>query len=89
MTCFFCKADTFPNVTNHFVDIENCMMIIKNVPCLKCTQCGETYFDNSIVRTIEVIIDKLKTVSPEIGVYEYDKVVSLCVEKPALKQNIV
>ncbi|MCL1823816.1 MAG: YgiT-type zinc finger protein, partial [Oscillospiraceae bacterium] len=25
----------------HFSELDNCMVIIKNVPCFKCSQCGE------------------------------------------------
>ena len=41
MTCFFCKGEMKPSTTIHTVQLKNCVVVIKNVPCLKCEQCGE------------------------------------------------
>ena len=41
MTCFFCKGEMKPSTTIHTVQLENCVVVIKNVPCMKCEQCGE------------------------------------------------
>ena len=48
-TCFFCKNGTvIHTVTTYMVDLETCIVIVKNVPCEECTQCGEKYFTDSI-----------------------------------------
>ena len=44
MTCFYCKGDLKPSTTTHFVDLKKCIVIVKNVPCLECSKCGETVF---------------------------------------------
>ena len=41
MTCFFCKGEMKPDTTIHTVQLKNCVVVIKNVPCMKCEQCGE------------------------------------------------
>ena len=41
MTCFFCKGEMKPGTTIHTVQLKNCVVVIKNVPCMKCEQCGE------------------------------------------------
>ena len=41
MTCFYCKGDLKPSTTTHFVDLKKCIVIVKNVPCLECSKCGE------------------------------------------------
>ena len=41
MNCFYCKGDMVPDFTTHVAELENCIVIIKHVPCLKCSQCGE------------------------------------------------
>ena len=57
--CFFCKGEMEKTHTNHFEDFGNCFIIIKNVPCLKCTQCGEVAFSGKTVERIEEISESL------------------------------
>lgn len=33
--------------------LENGILIIKNVPCKKCVQCGEEFFTMTIMKEIE------------------------------------
>ncbi len=40
MKCFFCKSDMENGFTTHVAELEKCIVIIKNVPCMKCDQCG-------------------------------------------------
>ena len=39
MTCFFCKGTMKPDTSTYMEDLVNCIVIIKNVPCNKCSQC--------------------------------------------------
>ncbi|WP_338000835.1 YgiT-type zinc finger protein [Acetobacterium tundrae] len=39
--CFYCKENLFDSITTHVVNYRNCLIIIKNVPCEECEQCGE------------------------------------------------
>lgn len=43
MTCFYCKGNIETSTTTYMTDYHDCYIIIKNVPCEKCTQCGEEY----------------------------------------------
>ena len=77
MKCFFCKGDMTEGITTHVADLGNCIIIIRNVPCLKCTQCGETAYIGLVVKQIEQIIDLMQTSLTEIAVVNYsDKVVA-------------
>ncbi len=55
MTCFFCKGEMKPSTTIHTVQLKNCVVVIKNVPCLKCEQCGEVVLSADTVEKIEHI----------------------------------
>ena len=48
MTCFFCKDKMIETTTTHFVDLKNCIVIVKNVPCLECPQCGEIVYKDDV-----------------------------------------
>ena len=57
--------------TSDFTDLGSCMVIIKNVPCLKCEQCGEKAFIGSTVKHIEHIVKAFKNSLTEIAVVTY------------------
>ena len=39
--CMFCKCDTVKqSTTTHVVNYKNSIIVIKNVPCEECEQCG-------------------------------------------------
>ena len=40
MTCFYCKGNIESSTTTYMTDYQGCYIIIKNVPCEKCSQCG-------------------------------------------------
>ena len=72
MTCFTCKGNIQNSITTYMTEYKGCYIIIKNVPCSKCTQCGEEYLNGVVLQKIEVIIDKLKSVLTEIAVVDYN-----------------
>ena len=69
--CFFCKGTMEKCLTNYMVDLNGQFIIIKNVPCYKCSQCGEVSFDTHTVKRIEIIIANLKKVLTEVAIVEY------------------
>jgi hypothetical protein len=53
-------------------EYNGCYIIIKNVPCTKCTQCGEEYLNGITLEKIETILNKLKDLLTEIAVVDYN-----------------
>jgi YgiT-type zinc finger domain-containing protein len=56
---------------NYMVDFDGHFIIIKNVPCHKCSQCGEVSYSGDVVEKIEKIISKLKDALTEIAVVDF------------------
>jgi YgiT-type zinc finger domain-containing protein len=52
--CFEKKAET---ITTFTVEKENRVIVIRNVPCLECPVCGETFFTDEVASRIEVLIN--------------------------------
>lgn len=73
MTCFMCKGNVEKSTTTYMTEYDGCYIIIKNVPCSKCTQCGEEYLKGSTLANIEAILEKLKDILTEIAVVDYNK----------------
>lgn len=48
MNCFMCKGKLEEKNTTFMVELDNCIIIIKNVPSLVCEQCGEVSYSNEV-----------------------------------------
>ena len=52
--CFVCKSDTIvPSKTAQTYQENGHLVVIKDIPCLECKTCGETYLSTETVRRIE------------------------------------
>lgn len=69
--CYFCggklKAQraTIPFVMNGSV------VVIKNVPALVCTQCGEAIMDSPIARRVDEMLKQIYQIGSEVSVLTY------------------
>jgi len=57
----------------HVVNYKNCLIIIKNVPCIECNQCGEKFFTDEVAEILDKIISVAKKFSQEISVIDYQQ----------------
>jgi len=61
----------------HTADLGSCIVIIKNVPDMVCTQCGEVWYSGTVTRHIEKIVDAVTAVAlAEIAVVNYSEKVA-------------
>ena len=71
--CFVCKHTKFNSGnTNKLFYEKGQILIIKNIPCFVCENCGEIYLTNEIILEIEKFLDT--TELPEIEVINYEKI---------------
>ncbi len=70
--CVFCGGNVKNDVTDYVEKIGNYVVVIKNVPCEKCSQCGEEYFSTAVAKKIESILDGIQKISSEITVTVID-----------------
>lgn len=73
MNCFSCKGSLQESTTTYMTEYNGCYIIIKNVPCRKCTQCGEEYLNGITLQKIESIIARLKDLLIEVAIVDYNK----------------
>jgi len=64
--CVFCKGKTEESKTEYIEKYKNYVVVINDVPCKKCIQCGETYFSNEVVQKIYDILNELQPSENEI-----------------------
>lgn len=73
--CMFCKCDGVKSaVTTHVVNYKSCVIVIKNVPCEECVQCGEKFYTDAVADHLERIVNAAKQLMQEISVIDYNKV---------------
>ncbi|MBP5405624.1 type II toxin-antitoxin system MqsA family antitoxin [bacterium] len=73
--CMYCRnSELKAATTTHVVNYNNCVIIIKNVPCEECTQCGEKYYSEETAGRLEQLVDAAKKIMQEISVIDYLKV---------------
>ncbi|MCM1252954.1 MAG: type II toxin-antitoxin system MqsA family antitoxin [Clostridium sp.] len=72
--CMYCKCKTtVPSLTTHVVNYKSCIIIIKNVPCEECEQCGEKYYSDEVAKQIESLVNMAKQLMQEIAIIDYSK----------------
>ena len=73
--CMFCKCDTVtPSLTTHVVNYNGAIIVIKNVPCEECEQCGEKFYTEDVAEKLEKMVNAAKQMMQEIAVLDYSKV---------------
>ena len=60
--------------TTGVTNLCNCLIIIRNVPCYKCTQCNEVIYTGDVIKKIEEIIEHCRNMMQEISIIDYSKV---------------
>lgn len=60
--------------TTHVVNYSNLVIIIKNVPCEECEQCGEIFYTDEVAEQLEKLVEAAKSLLQDISVIDYSKV---------------
>lgn len=76
MKCFKCASSMQPAFTTDVVDLGNCLVIVRNVPCFKCIECDEIFYNGTVMKKLEKIIESAKNSVNEIAIIDYNKQVA-------------
>lgn len=74
MKCMKCGATAEKGFTTSVTDFDNCLVIVRNVPCFKCSECNEVIYTGDVVQQLERIIASAKKLMQEISIIDYSKV---------------
>ena len=74
MRCIMCKGNINRTKHTYIQEFDDCIIIIKNVPVLVCSQCGEVYYSDEISEKLEEILDRLQGMVKDVAIFEYEKV---------------
>ena len=74
MTCFMCKGTLREGFSTFTVDMDGCIIIVKNVPSRICNQCGEISYGNEVAQRLEQIVQSITgSANAEIAVVNYSE----------------
>ena len=76
MNCLMCKGDLEYKKTTYMVELNNCIIIIKNVPSQVCKQCGEVSYSNEVAQQLERLVNSVRNAITEITVINYTEKVA-------------
>lgn len=76
MNCFMCKGKLEDKNTTFMVELNHCIIIIKNVPSQVCRQCGEVSYSNEVAKQLEKLVNSVKNTITEITVINYTEKVA-------------
>ncbi|MCL1820067.1 MAG: YgiT-type zinc finger protein [Oscillospiraceae bacterium] len=76
MKCISCGAGTSIGITNDVTELEGCLIIVRNVPCHKCSECDEIIYTADVVKHLEVITTAAKMTVNEIAILDYSSKVA-------------
>lgn len=69
--CTFCKGNLQDEITTFTIDLDNCIIIIKNVPSQVCSQCGELFYSTAVMPQLYKIAASVRNTMTEIAVVNY------------------
>lgn len=74
MKCLVCKNEKLVDAyTSYFAKLPNAYVIIENVPCKKCEQCGEELFSAAVMEKIDIILEEVEKVASKIFIMDYSQ----------------
>lgn len=76
MTCFMCKGELENKNTTFMIELDNSIIIIKNVPPQVCRQCGEASYSDEVAKQLEKLINSVRNKITEFTVINYTEKVA-------------
>ena len=74
MNCLLCKSGKMLTSTDsYFARVNGGYVIIENVPCYKCEQCGEVVYSATVMEKIEDLLEHLEKIASKIFIVDYSE----------------
>lgn len=69
--CTFCKGILKNSTATFTIDLDNSVVVIRNVPAMRCQQCGEVYYSTEVMEQLYNIANKVKNTLTEVAIITY------------------
>ena len=72
--CPLCGGLKKQGTTTFTVDMEDTLVVIRNVPATLCSLCGNDWFSDEVAANVESIVEESKNIHRQVEVTQYRKV---------------
>jgi len=73
MDCVQCNGEMESTMTTYTGKTTDCVVVIKNIECNKCDQCGAETYNESAAELISQIVTKIRRMPLELVVTDAKK----------------
>ena len=74
MKCITCGARTVAGTTSDVADIQTSLIIVRNTPCHKCTECNEIIYTGDVIKQLDKLIKTVEQSLNDIVVFDYNNI---------------
>jgi len=74
MSCFFCKGGMVSKRAVFTLELDNCIIIIKDVPTEVCEKCGQKSYTDDVAARVEEITEQTRDSLTEIVIVHFSAV---------------
>jgi YgiT-type zinc finger domain-containing protein len=72
MKCIVCKhGETTPGFVTVTVDRGPTIAVVRNVPALVCSNCGEEYLEGESIARVEILVTNAENAGMNVAVQQY------------------
>jgi len=71
LNCIECGHVLIHKNKTYVANLDNCVIVIKNVPALVCEHCNEVYYSDEVSERLENITLQLKDIINDIAVVDF------------------
>ena len=71
--CLYCKGTLEDSTSVFTLELDGCIVVVKNVPAHVCRQCVEASFSDEIYRRLEKVIDRLRGTISEVAIINFSE----------------
>ena len=72
MKCISCGVETSFGTTTDVTDLGGCLVIVRNIPCHKCSECNEIIYTADVIKHLEKIVKTAVMAMNEIAIVDYN-----------------
>lgn len=72
--CPLCGGHKKQGTTTFTVDMDETLVVIRNVPATLCALCGNEWISDEVASSIENIVDEAKNIHRQVEVTQYRKI---------------
>ena len=74
MNCLCCKSEKLKaTIKPYFSAVGDSYIIIENVPCMVCEDCGEVVYSASVLERVEAMIERISQMVSKVCILDYNQ----------------